>query len=160
MIDRATMLKRKAIGKTFIDKYFRELNTVSNKEINSDDLLSIEDTYQYIDSISNIRKLNHYKSEPFEFHDKNRLTDFFIDIINKKNGKAILITKYSEYCGALPLNGLQDFNFNFPYNAEHSGLITLILEDLSNELILDFWDDQGQKLIEIETYGNEWGLIG
>lgn len=143
--------RRRLYGKQFLHEYLKELNALTNIQIEKDMLLSIEET----DKLGKVSHEMSYKSQIF-FHEKDKLLIFIGQLIKLKNGMCYLWISYSNDCGILKLNSLNDFNVNFNFEDEHAGLIAIIMEDLSNELILDYFEDNGEYYLDIETYGKEW----
>jgi len=47
---------------------------------------------------------------------------------------------------------LNEFNFNFNYNDDTSGIIILISTSGEKKIILDFYEEAKKKYIEIEFY--------
>ncbi len=143
--------KRRLYGKSNLNEYLRELNAITNIDVNQKDLLSIVESDKIVYDNNN----DFYKAKIL-FNDKERLLLFIGDLLKLRDGKALLSTAYSKDCGLLEVRSLKDFNVNFRFDDEHSGLITIILKDLSNKLLLDFYEENQELYLEIETYGDDW----
>lgn len=143
--------KRRLYGKSNLNEYLKELEAITKINVSQKDLLSIVET----DKVIFDRDDKSYKAKIL-FNDKERLLIFIGDLFKLKDGKAFLSTAHSKDCGLLEMNSLKDFNVNFNLNDEHSGLITIVLKDLSNKLLLDFYEENEEQYLEIEVYGDDW----
>ncbi|WP_159799779.1 hypothetical protein [Flavobacterium sp. MK4S-17] len=146
--------KRRLFGKKYLPEYLKELNTLTNIEVTPQELISIEKS-----DLINTIKHDVSKNIMLNFNDKEKLLILIGRLINIKNGPSYLYTTYAKDCGLLKLNSINDFNINFNFTDEHAGFIKFILQDLSNEISLDFYEEDGEQLLEIEISGNEWCQI-
>ncbi len=144
--------KRRLYGKKVLPVYLRELNHLVNTEVTEKDLLSIVDTDHIV-----------YKGNDdcttflFSFYDKNKLRTIFENLCALEEKQCFLRTIYSVDCGVLALNNILEFNIDFEFQDEHSGLITILSGDLKNKLILDFYEKNDHNILEIECLGENWG---
>ncbi len=82
-------------------------------------------------------------------------------ILKNANGSKVYVwTPASNTCGLHPPIALASFNFDFPFDVNSEGIISLVTSDLSDRLIFDFSDENTSRLIEIEAMGPHWGAIG
>ena len=153
----SSQAKQKYKCKIHLPKYLKELERIThlNPMRIEESLLSIETTNALPKPDRSV-----YKKYEIEFSDKSKLRRYFDNLIKAKDGSAFLLTEYSKFCGALPLNSINDFNLDFSFNAEHMGIIVLMLSDNSNELVLDFYEENNVQMLEIEAFGNEWSSAG
>lgn len=143
--------KRRLYGKSNLNEYLKELEAITKIDVSQIDLLSIVESDKVVFNGDD----KSYKAKIL-FNDKERLLILFGDLLKLKDGKAFLSTEYSKDCGLLEIDSLKDFNVNFNFNDEHSGLITIVLKDLSNKLLLDFYEENQQQYLEIKVYGEDW----
>ncbi len=138
--------RRRLFGKQHLPLYLAELRRLTNIDDPKKNILSIEET----DKILNIKFSNFLKfSHKFFFDEKIKLkTEIEKYVANDQ--KHYLFTSYSEDCGACLINKLSDFNFNFEFDDELFGLVTLVSGDLSMEFLLDFYEENNDKFIELE----------
>lgn len=148
---RLDFLKRKNVGKRYMIEYLESLNKLTLNSVEDYKVLSIEETLNL--DVSN--KKNRKKIY-INFDDKERLSHLFNSISEMMDSEIYLFTDYSLYCGVLKLNSITDFNINFSFEDEEKGIITLRTVDNSNAIILDFYEEHGNKLLEIEVMGDEW----
>lgn len=146
--------KRRLFGKNNLQTYLKELNALTKIEITKYMLLSLVES----DKIGSVDKEYFYKSNIL-FKEKNKLLLFINYLIKVKDGECYLNTSYSKDCGVLKLSSLKDFNINFKFFNEHSGILSIILKDLSNELLLDYFEEDNEYYLEIEVYGKDWANI-
>lgn len=143
--------RQRLFGKQSLKDYLKELNALTNIEVKEEMLLSKLES----DALGKVPEDFSYKTKIL-FNEKERLLMFIGDLIKLKDGECYLYTAYSKKCGALKLGSLKDFNINFNFNDEHAGLLTITMKDLSNELLLDFYEEANEYYLEIETYGKNW----
>nr|WP_315218686.1 hypothetical protein [uncultured Flavobacterium sp.] len=143
--------KRRLYGKRYLEEYLKELNALTNIKVFESNLMSIVES----DLLGTVIKSKVYKTT-IKFNDKEKLLLLVGEMIKTKNKSCYLYTTYSEDCGVLKLKSLNEFNINFNFDDEHGGLIKIVLEDLSNELILDFYNQENDIYLDIEVFGNEW----
>ena len=136
-------------------KYQKELNKLVNFSVKESDLLPISKTNNFPKN-----KRDVCKKISIEFNAKEKLRNYFNKLSQVKDGSCLLFTEYSKQFGALKINSLKDFNLDFEFTDEHSGIVVITIEDNSNELILDFYEVAGRgQMLDIEAYGNEWSSI-
>lgn len=159
MIENRNSLFQKAKGKGLINTYLKELNLLSIRKIEVNDLITLEETKMIIHKRQEIGKSIPSEKLVLKFEDKDRLLSYLSKMAELKKGKIYLFIEYTKNCGALLLNSLKDFNYNFSFSDEHSGIISFLSEDLKDKLVLDFYEDTGQHILEIETQGYVWNSV-
>lgn len=141
--------KRRLFGKQYLQSYLGELRNILQISVDAVNLLPIIET----DKLSEIDYSNYLKiSFNILFNEKDKLKEIIFNNCERINKSYFIFTEYSLDCGTLKINKLQDFNFDFSFRSEHSGLISLISEDLSEKIILDFSEENGVEYLEIEIY--------
>lgn len=61
-------------------------------------------------------------------------------------------------CGAIRISSIDDFNFNFGYDDLGSGIISIIREDLLEKIILEFYEENGTKYIDVELLRSNYPI--
>ena len=117
--------KRRLFGRQYLESYLKELDAITNKKINEEMLLSLVESDEINSTV-----FTESRTTLIDFHDKEKLLLLLGDLAKLRNGEIYLYTSYSEDCGMLQLDSLMDFNVNFDFEDEHSGLITITLKDL------------------------------
>ena len=146
--------KRRLFGKQYLNDYLSVLNKLSLIKIENKDLLSIVETDKIIDKASSL--LLSY-SIKIEFSNKVELKKEILNIFNYQD-RVYLFTSLSEDCGTVDINLLNEFNFNFNYNDDISGIIILISTLREKKILLDFYEEDEKKYIEIEFYSIQNGM--
>ena len=128
-----------------MDVYLSDLKKILLTGITSYNLISIEKTDE-------IRQKNSQKklqlTTLISFEDKELLKALVTD---DGFGYYLFIT-YSNDCGTVKINSLNEFNFEFSFNSISSGIITLTREDLTKEIVLDFYREGDNQYLKIEIY--------
>lgn len=140
----------------YIKIYIEELSRLVNSEFNEADLSSSE----LLEKIrtAHIDRENGFKIQ-IPFSDKSTLKKLIDELCLISSSDGIyIVTDYSNYCGALFLNSICEFNSNFNFSDEHAGIVTIISQDLENELVLDFSEEDHRQILEIEVYGKIWPI--
>jgi hypothetical protein len=153
-------LFRKQRCKQHLAAYLKELEDIFNVNSNEVTILSLEETdsinEQSRDKLNN--KISSKKIVPFD--DKENFLKFYIDnCLRLQPGKVYAFTDYSKDCGAAVLNDLKCLNPIFAFNAEHTGIISILSQDLANKLILDFYEENNKLFLEVEALGSLWGEV-
>ncbi|WP_353118217.1 hypothetical protein [Myroides odoratus] len=147
MLESLEQKKRRLYGKKYLKEYIgviKRITTLNEHEIN---LLSIIETDNIIEKE---KTLKFQSSSKLFFNDKEELKKF---IIEKLNTDSIYVcTQFSVDCGILMIDSLKVFNFQFDFDDDSSGIITLINSNLEHKVLLDFYEENGLKYIEIEYY--------
>jgi len=140
--------KRRLFGKQYLNDYLSVLNKLSLIKIENKDLLSIVETDMIIDKASSLLLSNSLK---IDFLNKYEFKKKILNIFNYQD-RVYLFTSLSKDCGTVEINMLNEFNFNFNYNDDTSGIIILISTSGEKKIILDFYEEAKKKYIEIEFY--------
>lgn len=144
--------KRRLFGKqNYLNQYLNELNRLVKIVNLQSHLISLNET-------DNIHFLNNTKwiklTLPFSIKGEY-LSAILPWFAQTAEDGFYIITDFSKDCGALFLENLHNFNFDFGFDDEHSGLIIIIDKDYSKKLLLDFYEsDNGYLMMEIEIYGD------
>lgn len=143
--------KRGLYGKQYLPTYIDELNRILKIKIEPSDLLSIVETDKVV-SKNFVKKLKcTYK---LFFEEKDKLRDIIFNNIESDKNYYLFVSHFKE-CGLLIIKSLNEFNWDFSFYDLPSGIITFVSIDFSEELVLDFTEEEGRKYMEIEIYSNE-----
>jgi len=141
--------KRRLIGKQYLPVYLTELNKLIKNVVVADDLLSIQDSDNIYSTVFSDEPIDRFTTS---FEKKDRLKILFESIESAESLKYILFTAYSHECGAIRIGSLVNFNVDFDFDDEHSGLIILISNNLLQKILLDFYEEGGERYIDVEIY--------
>lgn len=137
--------KRRLFGKQYLSEYQEVINKITK---NNFKILSIVETDKLIEKES---KLKLGFSKKILFNDKEELKSIIFNNFNT-NDSVYIFTSLSRDCGAVLIDSIIYFNFNFNFMDDHSGIISLISSDVKNKILLDFYEEDGLLYLEIESY--------
>ncbi|SUP53868.1 Uncharacterised protein [Weeksella virosa] len=137
--------KRRLFGKQYLDEYQEIIEKITNNDFK---ILSIVETDKLIEKES---KLKLRFSKKILFNDKEELKRITFNNFNAKDS-VYIFTSLSRDCGAVLIDSINSFNFNFNFMDDHSGIISLISSDVKNKILLDFYEEDGLLYLEIESY--------
>ncbi|WP_078127461.1 hypothetical protein [Leptospira alexanderi] len=93
---------------------------------------------------------------PFEEKNSERFNRFLNNLYSKNQLSIYIWTEFSNDCGVYRIPSILDFNSHFVFEVNTDGLIQLLSENLDDELIFDFTEDNNERLLEIELSGANW----
>lgn len=137
--------KRRLFGKQYLSEYQEVINKITKNDFK---ILSIVETDKLIEKVS---KLKLRFSKKILFNDKEELKSIIFNNFNT-NDSVYIFTSLSRDCGAVLIDSIIYFNFNFNFMDDHSGIISLISSDIKNKILLDFYEEDGLQYLEIESY--------
>ena len=137
--------KRCLFGKQYLSEYQEVINKITKNDFK---ILSIVETDKLIEKES---KLKLRFSKKILFNDKEELKSIIFNNFNT-NDSVYIFTSLSRDCGAVLIDSIIYFNFNFNFMDDHSGIISLISSDVKNKILLDFYEEDGLQYLEIESY--------
>lgn len=141
--------KRRLFGKQFLINYYDILLKITKyKNENNIKLLSIVETDNIISKIVNLERK---RTEKIIFNNKFKLKNIIMEFFKDKS-IIYLCTDISLDCGILVLNSINDFNFDFRFEDEPTGVITLINSNSNLKILLDFYEENHNQFIEIEIF--------
>lgn len=150
MIETYEQKKRRIMGKQFLIRYTNSLNEILINKISSGTLLSIVETDCFYSRIDCEKKPRIKKTILFSARKDvmKILKAHSIDF----NDTYVLWIKDSDYCGAFKLESLNYFNFEFPYDVSRNGIIVLTQIDYKYKILLDFYEENNVKYLDVEVF--------
>jgi hypothetical protein len=84
----------------------------------------------------------------------------FVDRLYARNMSPVLIwTEFATTCGPLRIGSITDVNFDFGFDANAAGIVTLTTIDGTDRLLLSWEeDDNGRQILDVEITGKQWTL--
>jgi hypothetical protein len=141
--------KRRLFGKQYLAEYLTIIKRITLYKQKSDiKLMSISETDIVINNNLSLEKANAFR---IPFDNKTELRRMIMERC-AKNEPIYLYTDLSKDCGLVFLNSIDEFNFEFNFEDEPVGLIILIGLKSNYKILLDFYEENGEKYIEIEYY--------
>lgn len=148
-MDTAEQKRRRIIGKQKISNYLIELNNILKINVSTNNLLSLEET-DFV--LLNLYKLEFFFKKTILLEHKTEFENVVVNNISQSEyGYFVFISDVLQ-CGTIRISSIDHFNFNFGYDDLGSGIISIVREDLSEKIILDFYEENGTKYIDIELY--------
>jgi hypothetical protein len=84
----------------------------------------------------------------------------FIERLTAANPSSIYLwTAYATDCGALKLGSLSSVDFEFAFDASEQGIFSLLTTDSADRLLLEFHEDGGRLILDVEVQGEHWSMI-
>ena len=140
-----------------IQSYISQLSHLSNREVKAADLLSLEAT-NVIREQAKLLPNKPFQKFKIKFSEKldERFAMFVKNLYSLNSTPIHIWLKHTNTCGLFEIRSIMEFNFNFDYSVVNEGIISLLTKDLNDNIILDFFEDSGEKFIEIELRGKNW----
>ena len=148
MIESLEQKKRRLFGKQYSDEYRVIINKITISNSNNFKILSIPETDNLIDDIANLKLKSSVK---LLFNEKLLLKKNVLEKLNTVCG-IYLFTSLSKDCGAVLIDSINLFNFDFNFTDDDSGIISIVASNLKDKILLDFYEEDGTEYIEIEHF--------
>lgn len=147
--------------KANITAYLAELSTLSNQTVSADDLSCMNEVENIRATISDLKKLPISKFNiPFPEKENARFRNYIHNLYESCSEKVYIWTSKTNSCGLYKIDNIDAVNFSFPFNLNTQGVVVFLSENIKNKLLLDFYiDSSGEKIIEVESQGLQWGAI-
>ena len=140
--------------------YMLELNNFVLKRKGESDLLSIEKTRMNIEKSKNLdRMVLLKKTIPFAEKSSEKFKKY-ISLLQKANPAGVYIwLERTSICGTTIISSLKDINWGFDFNCSKNGVVEFVSTDLQDKILFDFFEEDGEQLLEIEVQGTNWPKI-
>ncbi|WP_291588026.1 hypothetical protein [Bacteroides sp.] len=120
------------------------------REVEPTELLSIVETDKFINSISHFKGQEPDYKEIIRFSDKTFLTTILCNTILDWEIPYMMFLSRSLDCGLMKIPSLSCLNFNF--NDEHAGIIIFTRIDGEDRILLDYYEEHSEQMLEINIY--------
>lgn len=141
--------KRRIFGKQYLTEYLVIIKKITKYKSEDDiKIISIPKTDIVINKNILLEKDAVFR---IPFNNKAELKHI-VEEKCKKNEPVYLYTDLSKDCGLVFLNSIDEFNFEFNFDDEPNGLIILIGIESNYKILLDFYEEDDIKYIEIASY--------
>lgn len=140
--------KRRLAGKVkYLDIYIRTLNRITFKEVDSSMLLSVVETDRLLGPIySTEYKIDNETT--LDFCNKETAWETIRKVFG--NNSLFIALNHVRECGLFPLESIDQFNIDFDFEDDPGGLIVLMSKNCLKEVVLDFYEEDGIRKIDIE----------
>lgn len=140
--------KRRLAGRVlYLEKYIQTLNRITLKKVDSTMLLSITETDRLLGPIGSREFLIDYEAT-LNFCDKTNAWETIRKVFGSSS--LYIYLEHVRECGLFPLESIDLFNIDFDFEDDPGELIVLVLKDFSQEVVLDFYEEDGIRKIDIE----------
>ena len=154
-----TLAERLARAKE-MPRHLSELSCLTGHKVERFDLLSPERTSSIRDQV---RLTPPSPSVAWEtgFREKEtpRFRKFLERLHSSNASDVYLWTPATNICGLLPPLPRRAVNFDFPFNLNPEGILTVLTSDLQDRLILDYSEAKEGARLEIEAAGPHWSTV-
>ncbi|MFT3912597.1 MAG: hypothetical protein QM704_00510 [Anaeromyxobacteraceae bacterium] len=139
-------------------RHLTELGRLLHKEVRTEDLLSLDETEALLARSKAVtRRAPDWKSS-FPFAEKEQRLSRPIRPIHAE--MVYVWTALANDCGVHRLVRLSELDFRFSFDFSPEGILTVISEDLENQMLLDWHKDNGVELLDLEVTGPRWSAAG
>lgn len=140
--------KRRLAGKLlYLDAYINTLNRITLKKVDPSILLSVVETDRLLESIGSREFLIDYETT-LDFCDKKYAWETIRKVFG--NSSLYIYLEHVRECGLFPLESIDLFNIDFDFEDDPGELIVLVSNDCLQEVVLDFYEEDDVRKIDIE----------
>jgi len=140
-----------------IARHLTELSHLTKRQVTEAELLSLEQTRDLRERSASAPKASQKFQIPFAERGSTRFLELIRAAYDRNPGPIYLWTEGAISCGVLKLGSILHFNTAFDFGIERNGVISLVSEDLGSRIVLDFYEEDGEQILEVELAGSEWG---
>jgi hypothetical protein len=141
--------------------YLLELKQLTGIDVSGESLISVENTDKIRQEWLPLKKADKNKFIiSFSEKTSERFKTFIANLSKANNSLVYIWTEKSNICGLYKVASIEAINFAFPFNLSPDGIVVFLTEDLSNRLLLDYYQDSDdQEMLEVEWQGKDWHSI-
>ena len=141
--------KRRLAGKAlYLDTYIKTLNKVTFKKIDATMLLPIIETDRLMGPVKSIDYIINYETT-LDFCDKKNAWETIKKVFG--DSSLYLYLEHVRECGLCPLESIDMFNIDFDFEDDPGEMIVLVSKNCQREVVLDFYEEDDKKKIDIEV---------
>ncbi len=137
-------------------KYIAEISQLDLKPFSISNLIALEVMEEIRQNVISKSERKKKFTIPFEERSTEKFKYFIYNLYSKNQNPIYIWTELSNDCGIYEIDSILDFNFNFSFEVNSKGLINLLSKNLKDQIILDFSEDNNERLLEIELSGVNW----
>ncbi len=147
-------LSKKLSRNRHLARHLAELGRLLKREVLPEHLLSLDATEALLARSRATRRTPDWK-QSVPFGDKN---NGHLGWANEfKSDPVYLWTALTNICGAHPPVRLSEIDFGFSFNLCPEGILEVLSVDLENRMLLDWYEEGGAELLDLEVTGSRWG---
>lgn len=126
-----------------------------HREVRPEHLLSVEETEGLLARSRAARRTPEWR-RTVEFAGKHQgLLARFVESF--QSDPVYVWTPLTTDCGAHAPVRLSELDLGFPFDLNPEGILTVLAEDLGNRMLLDWYEEGGVELLDVEVAGARWG---
>lgn len=139
-------------------KHLQELSLFVLFEAVESDLMDVDVARHLKQQMAEMTDLPHRHLKIRFEETKSPAFHAFVERLYAANPAPVLIwTEHATICGPMRIGSITDVNFDFGFDANAAGIVTLTTVDGADRLLLSWEeDDTGQRVLEIEITGKLW----
>ncbi len=145
----------------YMPEHLSIMEKLLNRKFEKSELLSVEETE--VIRQKSIHTWDKYPQRVFEIAFEERKSSRFqkfIETLAKAAAQDVYLwLPHTRSCGLHKPVKLLAVNFAFEFDWIKEGLFSIVTADGANRLTLDFSEDGGEYLLELEIRGREWSQI-
>jgi hypothetical protein len=144
-----------------LKNYLFVLSELTQREVKKSDLISLEETIEITQRAKPIRESPVRRFE-IDFNAKNtgRFKAFIGNLAKAKPQPVYVWSDGASVCGYFQVSSLLEIDFGFAYKIDVNGVFVFMSQDLKDELLIDFYENQtGERRLIVEVYGQVWPTI-
>lgn len=139
--------RRLAAKMLYLDTYINTLNRITLKKVDSSMLLSVAETDRLLGPIVSREFLIDYEAT-LNFCDKKNSWETIRKVFG--DSSLYIYLEHVRECGLFPLESIDLFNIDFDFEDDPGGLIVLMSKNCLQEVVLDFYEEDEVRKIDIE----------
>uniref|UniRef100_UPI000B0EE6E3 hypothetical protein n=2 Tax=Leptospira santarosai TaxID=28183 RepID=UPI000B0EE6E3 len=136
--------------KLSMSKYIAEISQLYLKPFSKSNLIELEIMEAIRQNVISKSERKKIFTIPFEEKSTEKFKHFVNNLYSKNQNPIYIWTELSNDCGIYEIDSILDFNFNFSFEVNSMGLIHLVSKNLKDQIVLDFSEDNNERLLEVE----------
>jgi hypothetical protein len=153
--------RKKKIGyKINLKSHLQELNCFTVRTMSESDLVPLDQTKEILDRSKQLREAVPNKfTIPFEEKKSFRFKNY-IKLLQDANSSGVYVwINRTNDCGSSIIKSLFDLKWNFDFECSRHGMLILVTTDLQDRILFDFYEEDDERLLDIEVSGANWPKI-
>ena len=139
--------KRRIMGRQFKSEYFGMLKKMTGSSFNENNIVSIVDSDIILDQYKDLLLID---KEVFETNNRFEIVTFLEKYLYQIYSPIFVWILRSHDCGLYKLYKITDINWYNIGPVDSNGIISILGDNY--KILLDFYDEDGRNLIEIDIY--------
>ena len=152
-------LSQRLRSNLYIGAYLAELSSILGRPVAKDELESMDATQAVADAQKPLLAFEPVKFEiPFSQRSAKPVHDLIQTLSFANPAPLFLWASHANDCGVLKLRSLADVRSDFAFDV-NEGLISLVTIDLCDQILLDFYEEEGSQVLCLAVQGTHWTAV-